>query len=272
MTDSKTTKQPSYGVIVGKAQLAVAMVALCVLIPSVIYTIVAARSCTGLGCTSSLAAMVVASISFAFALLLIPSIGWLKGKRWAPIVNLVMLLPLIVAGFLVYAIRHDIAQDNQSRPVDIGLGLNVATQDLPVIESTIGYLINEKSASQPFVISERTLDYGDDDYATQWDECIRDAGLRQDLVRDFRVKAHNSVLLPGGFGIAMGVEVSKAINIAGDSGFLYAFTRPGFSSDSSLALIYIEARAQMDGWGMHYLLEHVGTKWTVARALCGWIS
>lgn len=189
----------------------------------------------------------------------------------AGMVKLVMLL-LIVAGFFVYAIRSDIAEDNQPRHEDIGLGLNVATQDLPVIESTIGYLIDAMSLSQPFVITERTLDYGDDDYLTQWDECIRDAGLRQDLVRDFRRKAHNSVLLPGGLGTAMGVEVSEATNIVNDSGFSYAFTRPGFSSDNSLALIYVEASAQMDGWGMHYLLEHAGSKWTVARALCGWIS
>ena len=255
-----------------KTQREVAVVALCILILSVIYAIVVARSCTGLGCTASLAAMVIAAISFAFALLLIPAIGWLRGKRWAPVVNLVMLLPLIAAGFLVYGILHDIAQNKHPRFLNIGLGLNLATQDLPVIESTIGYLINEKSASQPFVISEETLDYGHQDRATQWDGCIRDAGLKPDLVKDFRVKAHNSVRLPGGFGIALGVETTAPTNIVSHSEFRYAFTRPGFGSDGSQALIYLEARARMDGWGMHYLLEHVGTKWTVARALCGWIS
>lgn len=272
MATSSTGQKKSFGVIVGRTQVAIAVVALCILIPSVIYAIVAARSCTGLGCTGSLAAMVIAAISFAFALLLIPAIGWLKRKRWAPVVNLVMLLPLLAAGFLVYAISHDIAQNEKPRPMDIGLGLNLATQDLPVMESMIEYLINEKSSSQPFVISKRTLDYGHKSHPTVWDDCIRDAGFEPDLVKDFRSKAHNSVSLPVGFGAALGVEVTTSVNTASDSGFRYSFTRPGFSSDDSQALIYFEARSQMDGWGMHYLLEQVGPEWTVVRALCGWIS
>ena len=272
MTASDSGQKKSFGVIAGRTQMAIAVVAICILIPSVIYAIVAARSCTGLGCTGSLAAMVIAAISFAFALLLIPAVGWLKQKRWAPVLNLVMLLPLFAAGFLVHAILHDIAQNKKPGPMNIGLGLNLATQDLPVMESMIGYLINEKSASQPFVISERTLDYGHNSQPTVWDDCIRDAGFKPDLVKDFRSKAHNSVTLPVGFGAALGVETTTSADIVGDSGLRYSFTRPGFSSDGGQALIYFEARSHMDGWGMHYLVEQVGPEWTVARALCGWIS
>ena len=272
MTNLNTGHKSRFGVIAGKVQRAVAVVAICVLFLSVIYAVIAARSCTGLGCTSTLAAMVVAGISFAFALLLIPAIGWLKGKAWAPVVNLVMLLPLIAAGFLLYAIRHDIAQASESRPLEIGLGTSVATQDLPVMESTIGYLINETLASQPFPILERTLDYGDEDYPSKWEDCVGGEGLRPELMKDFRRKAHNSVLLPIGFGADLGVVATKTTDVVSDSGFLYAFTRPGFSSDNSQALIYVEARGPMDGWGTHYLLEHAGTRWKVARAFCGWIS
>ena len=272
MSTSRTAQKNSFGLIVGKVQRAVSLVAICVLVPSVIYAFIAARSCTGLGCTSSLLAIVVASISFAFALLLIPAIGWLKGKAWAPVVNLVLMLPLIAAGLLLYAIRHDIAQASQSRPLNIGLGTSVVTQDIPVMESTIGYLMNEVPASQPFQILERTLDYGDDDYPSKWDDCISDEGLRPELVKDFRSKAHNTVSLPTGFGAGLGVVVIEAPDVDSESELLYALTRPGFSSDESEALIYVEARTPMDGWGTHYLVKQVGGRWQVIRALCGWIN
>jgi hypothetical protein len=272
VTTTNSGQENPFGLILGKAQRAVALVAICVLVPSVLYAVVAARSCTGLGCTSSLAAIVVASVSFAFALLLIPAIGWLKGKPWALVLNLVMLLPLIAAGLLSYAVLHDIAQASQSRPHDIGLGTNVATQDLPVMESTIEYIINEMSPAQPLPILERTLDYGHEDHPSTWEGCMAGEGLRPELVKDFRRKAHNSVLVPQNFGADIGVVMNKPTGDVSEAGLFYAFTRPGFSSDNSQALIYVEARAPMDGWGTHYLLDHVGTEWKVVRAFCGWMS
>lgn len=258
--------------IAGQVQRAVAVVAICVLFLSLIYAAISARSCTGLGCTSTLAALVVAGISFAFALLLVPAIGLLKGKAWAPVVNLVMLLPLIAAGFLLYAIRQDIAQIREPRPLDIGIGTSVVTQDLPVMESTIGHLISEMSVAQPVLILEKTLDYGHESHRSKWQDCLDGEGFRPDLMQDFRGKAHNSVQLPIGFGSDLGVVTTRMTDVVGDSGFLYTFTRPGVSSDNSQALIYVEARGPMDGWGMHYLLEHVGTQWKVSGSFCGWIS
>ena len=136
------------------------------------------------------------------------------------------------------------------------------------MESTIEYLINEMSASQPFPLLERTLDYGDNDYPSKWDTCIRGEGLGPELVKDFRVKAHNSVQLPPGFGADLGVVLTRPPGVVGEPGFLYAFTRPGFTSDSNQALIYVEARAPTDGWGMHYLLERAGAHWKVVRVFC----
>jgi len=99
--------------VLGKGQLYFSFVGMVGLAVSAVYSIAASQSCTGLGCTSALLGLLTGVASLSVSILAIPAYGWLKGKRWAPIANVVLILPLVLVSAFIIGISYDIAAQSK---------------------------------------------------------------------------------------------------------------------------------------------------------------
>lgn len=99
---------PLWNKLLGPVQMGVAVAGMLVAAASSVYGFIASKSCAGIGCTSALFGLLIAVAGLAVSLLALPAWAWIAGNRWALPLNLVMLLPLIVVGWLLLGIAGDV--------------------------------------------------------------------------------------------------------------------------------------------------------------------
>lgn len=133
-------RSPIPRTVLGKGQLYFSIVGMVGFAISVVYTIAASQSCTGLGCTSALLGLLTGAASLSVSLLAIPAYGWMKGKRWAPIANLVLILPLVLVCAYIIGIGYDVAAQSKRHSTRPN---TVASQWSPVTRATVDTIFSE---------------------------------------------------------------------------------------------------------------------------------
>lgn len=116
--------------VLGTVQFGIAVFGVFGLVACILLGMSITGNCMGLGCVGAVIAYGAAALCFCLALLGIPAWAWLNGKRWAMVVNVIALVPLVAMIVIVVAVlmeaRYKPAPAPAPAPAGVGAPGNAA--------------------------------------------------------------------------------------------------------------------------------------------------
>lgn len=104
--------------VLGTVQFGIAVFGVFGLVACILLGISITGNCMGFGCVGAVIAYGAAALCFCLALLGIPAWAWLNGKRWAMVVNVIALVPLVAMIVIVVAVL----MEARYKPAPAGVG------------------------------------------------------------------------------------------------------------------------------------------------------